>query len=225
MSIGFGRSFPPAGRASEQVNSSTSMTISMSSQSLNLPPEMNESQIDEILQHEQIMNLFLNKMLKQFEDWKEGLKTEIRGEFNTRIQNLESVLVSKNNLLVLKEDLIKAKDDVFQPFYFETRKTNFKILGSVDERVEKIVTWLLEHPDIKLTLNGFADNRGNDEHNKILGKARAEFVKTLLCSDNRLNASRLTIISCGKTTKFDPNSLPPNRQVQFVYGDSESTPF
>ncbi len=105
MSIGFGSSFPPAERALEQLNSNTSMTNSNSSQSLNLPKQMNESQIQEILQHEQIMSIFLNAMSKQLNENEKDQDFVPAVKVEPRLQNLPVALKQEEAALnYLKED-------------------------------------------------------------------------------------------------------------------------
>jgi peptidoglycan-associated lipoprotein len=56
---------------------------------------------------------------------------------------------------------------------------------------------LQQYPDYKLTIEGYADERGSDEYNLALGDARAKRVRTFLAGSG-IPESQLRVISYGK---------------------------
>jgi peptidoglycan-associated lipoprotein len=65
------------------------------------------------------------------------------------------------------------------------------------DTVEKVAAWLLTYPDVTLSLEGHADERGTREYNLALGERRANSVRSYLVALG-IDDSRLATISYGK---------------------------
>src|SRR5690606_13012106 len=63
--------------------------------------------------------------------------------------------------------------------------------------LEKQATWLQQYPNLVITIEGHADERGTREYNLALGERRANSVKNYLVALG-VPASRITTISYGK---------------------------
>jgi|JI91814CRNA_FD_contig_31_3390558_length_589_multi_6_in_0_out_0_1 peptidoglycan-associated lipoprotein len=63
--------------------------------------------------------------------------------------------------------------------------------------LERQATWLNQHADINVVVEGHADERGTREYNLALGERRANAAKNVLVAAG-VNASRITVISYGK---------------------------
>ena len=61
-------------------------------------------------------------------------------------------------------------------------------------------TWS-SHPDIKIVIGGYCDERGSDEYNLALGQNRADSAKNALVTAG-VAASRIRVISYGKEKPF-----------------------
>jgi len=76
-----------------------------------------------------------------------------------------------------------------------------------------------QYPDFKLTVEGFADERGSDEYNLALGDARAKQTKEYL-STLGLPANQLATISYGKEkpvcTEHDEDCWQKNRRTHIT---------
>ncbi len=59
------------------------------------------------------------------------------------------------------------------------------------------VAWLQRNPNVRVTIEGHADERGTREYNLALGDRRANAAKNYLASRG-IDASRLAVISWGK---------------------------
>ena len=72
---------------------------------------------------------------------------------------------------------------------------------SVDDEdratLDSQVQWLTAHPNVSVTIEGHADERGTREYNLALGERRANSVKNYLASRG-VPAARMTTISWGK---------------------------
>ena len=58
-------------------------------------------------------------------------------------------------------------------------------------------TWLKQYPNVSVTIEGHADERGTREYNLALGERRANSTKSYLLSQG-VEASRIQTISYGK---------------------------
>ena len=63
--------------------------------------------------------------------------------------------------------------------------------------------WLDSYPDVRVRIEGNADERGTREYNFALGARRADAVKAFLM-DHGVNAGRISTISYGKEQPIDP---------------------
>jgi len=94
------------------------------------------------------------------------------------------------------EDLFaKNMKDVF----FDYNKSDIR----PDEAsvAQQDATFLVQHPNIKVTIEGHCDDRGSEEYNLALGTSRAESVKQDL-QQQGVSADRIRTISYGKEKPF-----------------------
>ncbi len=80
--------------------------------------------------------------------------------------------------------------------------------------------FMMNHPHVKVRLEGNTDARGTQEYNLALGERRAETVKQYLESQG-VNGARISTVSFGKDnplcTQNDSTCWARNRRVDFVY--------
>ncbi|WBH15791.1 peptidoglycan-associated lipoprotein Pal [Sphingomonas radiodurans] len=81
------------------------------------------------------------------------------------------------------------------------------------------VTWLSQYPNVRVTLEGHADERGTREYNLALGDRRANSAKNYLVARG-VSPSRITTISYGKERPLalgsDEESWAQNRRAVTV---------
>ena len=65
----------------------------------------------------------------------------------------------------------------------------------------KDASFLVQHPEIKIVIGGYCDERGSDEYNMVLGQNRAQAAKTALVTAG-VAADRIRVISYGKEKPF-----------------------
>jgi peptidoglycan-associated lipoprotein len=82
----------------------------------------------------------------------------------------------------------------------------------------KAATYLTAHPDIKIVIGGYCDDRGSAEYNLALGENRANSAKTALVNAG-VNSSRIRVVSYGKEKQFCTDETEEcwqqNRRAQF----------
>jgi peptidoglycan-associated lipoprotein len=81
-----------------------------------------------------------------------------------------------------------------------------------------------QYPEFKLTVEGFADERGSDEYNLALGDARAKQTKEYLATLG-LPANQLAVISYGKDkpvcTEHDEECWQKNRRTHITQAQAQ----
>lgn len=71
--------------------------------------------------------------------------------------------------------------------------------------IERQAAWLKQYPNLSITIEGHADERGTREYNLALGERRASAIKNYLMSQG-VDSSRVQTISYGKERPAVPDS-------------------
>ena len=83
---------------------------------------------------------------------------------------------------------------------------------------QKAASYLAAHPDIKVVIGGYCDERGSAEYNLALGENRANSAKTALVNAG-VAAARIRVVSFGKEKQFcseaTESCYQQNRRAQF----------
>ena len=86
--------------------------------------------------------------------------------------------------------------------------------------IQSIARGLETNPNLKLLIEGHTDSVGNADHNMDLSRRRAEAVKSVLVSQFKVDAARLSTAGLGATKPIDSNDTPQgrsqNRRVELV---------
>lgn len=94
----------------------------------------------------------------------------------------------------VSETPTEAVAPTFPDVYFAFN--SYCISQSEDSKLQTILTLLKEHPDMKVTLNGWCDTKGSVNVNKRISFQRAEAVKTWLVNRG-IDANRITTVGNG----------------------------
>ncbi len=86
-----------------------------------------------------------------------------------------------------------------QPIFFDY--DNYDIRPDAQATLAKNADYLIAHPNIKIVVGGYCDERGSDEYNLVLGQNRAQAAKTALVTAG-VAADRIRVISYGKEKPF-----------------------
>jgi len=108
-------------------------------------------------------------------------------------------------------------DASVQPIFFDY--DTYDIRNDAQAILAKNADYLNRHPDVKIVIGGYCDERGSDEYNLVLGQNRAEAAKTALVTAG-IAADRIRVISYGKEKPFCTDSTEEcwqlNRRDGFV---------
>ena len=95
----------------------------------------------------------------------------------------------------------------------------YSIRDDMWDRIKQNVKYLLEHPKIKVELQGNCDERGTNEYNMALGAKRAQEIKKVLVKFG-IEENRINTISFGEEKPLCKESNEEcwaiNRRVDFI---------
>jgi peptidoglycan-associated lipoprotein len=95
---------------------------------------------------------------------------------------------------------------------------SYELRPDASAATQGAATFLLAHPNLKVVIGGYADERGSAEYNLALGENRANAARTALVNAG-VPANRLRVISFGKEKQFCTESneacWQQNRRAQF----------
>lgn len=83
--------------------------------------------------------------------------------------------------------------------FFDYNKASIR--SDEEPKAQHDAAFLLEHPQIKVLVEGHCDDRGSAEYNLALGASRAESVKQALLQQG-VSADRVKTVSFGKEKPF-----------------------
>lgn len=105
--------------------------------------------------------------------------------------------------------------------FFDTNKAQLKPGGS--REVRKLAKFLQENPQRSVSIEGFTDSRGSDEHNQSLSERRAEAVKNELL-DAGIASERINSRGYGEAYPVADNNTSAgqqmNRRVEVVISET-----
>ncbi len=102
------------------------------------------------------------------------------------------------------------------PVYFDLDSAE---LDDEDREVlDKDAEWLKKNPDIKINVQGYADERGSDEYNLGLSERRAKAVMDYFIEEASIDPSRLKVVPYGRvmTMEKTEEAMAKSRRVDFL---------
>ncbi len=87
-----------------------------------------------------------------------------------------------------------------------------RVIGSFNEELAAIATFLVENPKTRLILAGYADSIGTEADNKKLSEYRAAAVRDFLIEKADIDASRITVRGFGEKDPVATNMYKAGRQ-------------
>jgi peptidoglycan-associated lipoprotein len=115
------------------------------------------------------------------------------------------------------QDLLNRIQDAYFDYNKHTLRPDAEAALKTD--AQTLADIIKQYPDFKLTVEGFADERGSDEYNLALGDARAKQTKEYL-SNLGLPGNQLATISYGKEkpvcTEHDEECWQKNRRTHIT---------
>jgi len=99
------------------------------------------------------------------------------------------------NTMSSEEEFKANVQDIF--FDYDT----YDIRTDAQATLSKDASYLAGHPDLKIVIGGYCDERGSNEYNLALGQNRADAARNALVTAG-VAASRIRVISYGKEKPF-----------------------
>jgi peptidoglycan-associated lipoprotein len=107
--------------------------------------------------------------------------------------------------------------DNVQDIYFDY--DSFDLRADAQAAAVKAASYLVAHPDIRVVIGGYCDDRGSAEFNLALGENRANAAKTALVNAG-VAPARIRVVSYGKEKQFcteeSESCWQQNRRAQFA---------
>jgi outer membrane protein OmpA-like peptidoglycan-associated protein len=103
---------------------------------------------------------------------------------------------------------------IFPSIYFDLNATVVKSI--YHDQLADVARILIKYPNLKISIFGNADQRGNDMFNENLGKSRAEAVGNYLKNNFKIDASRIIAVNSYGKSKPISNLHAPNRRVDIL---------
>jgi peptidoglycan-associated lipoprotein len=127
--------------------------------------------------------------------------------------NAPPAVVVPSNTMTAEQEFAANVQDIF--FDYDTDA----IRSDAQATLSKDAGYLASHPDVKIVLGGYCDERGSDEYNLALGQRRADSAKNALVTAG-VAATRIRVISYGKEKPFCTDSTEEcwqlNRRAGFT---------
>jgi hypothetical protein len=95
----------------------------------------------------------------------------------------------------------------------EFAEASADIKTSMQTDLNKLVGFLLDHPDFKLKISGHTDSNGNSEANMKLSQRRAESIKKYLVKQGDLDESRIEAQGYGSTQPIVEERTDADRKI------------
>jgi peptidoglycan-associated lipoprotein len=123
-----------------------------------------------------------------------------------------AVVVPSNTMSEEDEFKSQVQDAFFDYDTYDVRSDAQAVLA-------KDASFLVSHPDIKVVIGGYCDERGSNEYNLALGQNRADAAKNALVQAG-VAANRVRVVSYGKEKPFCSESTEEcwqqNRRAGFT---------
>ncbi|MFQ3575918.1 MAG: OmpA family protein, partial [Cytophagales bacterium] len=191
---------------------------SLSSSSLDLLLQSRKTYIVEFEKEGQ--KLYLTKLeIPVFLDEGKSLETQFvipyyKDSLSAGLKNIQPEITKVEPKL---DTAVITKDIIFGNVYFE--KNISKINPSYFPVLKKLIALMKEHKDIKIEIQGFSDEDGDELYNRKLSELRAHNVYDYIVSRG-ISTKRVIFKGYGQTKKFGDGSSEiekmQNRRVEFV---------
>ena len=127
--------------------------------------------------------------------------------------NAPPAVVVPTKTMSSEEEWKAGVQDVFYDY------DTYDIRADAQATLSRDASFLVSHPDLKIVIGGYCDERGSNEYNLALGQSRADAAKNALVAAG-VAANRIRVISYGKEKPFCSESTEEcwqqNRRAGFT---------
>ncbi len=128
--------------------------------------------------------------------------------------NPPPAVVVPTNTMSAEEEFRANVQDIFYDY------DTYTVRADAQATLSKNASYLASHPDVKVLIGGYCDERGSNEYNLALGQNRADAAKNALITAG-VASSRIRVISYGKEKPFCSASTEEcwqqNRRAGFTW--------
>jgi outer membrane protein OmpA-like peptidoglycan-associated protein len=139
----------------------------------------------------------------------------IQGDDFFRIE--EKFHLKGDTSIDLEAPSLKYNRFKFQTLEFEPNK--WQILPDMESDLDKVVSFLVDHPDFKLKISGHTDSKGDPKSNLVLSQKRAESIRNYIVERGQINQDRIEAIGYGSQKPIVEEKTVEdqriNRRVEF----------
>jgi peptidoglycan-associated lipoprotein len=129
------------------------------------------------------------------------------------VVNAPPAVVVPTNTMSAEDEFKANVQDAF--FDYDT----YDIRSDAQATLSRDASYLVSHPDVKVVIGGYCDERGSNEYNLALGQNRADAAKNALVTAG-VASNRIRVISYGKEKPFCSESTEEcwqqNRRAGFT---------
>jgi peptidoglycan-associated lipoprotein len=122
-------------------------------------------------------------------------------------------VVVPSSTMSAEEEFKGNVQDIF--FDYDT----YDVRGDAQATLSRDASYLASHPDVKVVIGGYCDERGSNEYNLALGQNRADAARKALVTAG-VAANRIRVVSYGKEKPFCAESTEEcwqqNRRAGFT---------
>lgn len=127
--------------------------------------------------------------------------------------NAPPAVVAPVNTMTAEEEFKSNVQDIFYDY------DTYDIRSDAQSTLSHDATYLVSHPNVKVVIGGYCDERGSNEYNLALGQNRADAAKKALVAAG-IAADRIRVVSYGKEKPFCSESTEEcwqqNRRAGFT---------
>ena len=104
-------------------------------------------------------------------------------------------VIVPNSTMSAEEEFKANVQDIFFDY------DSYDIRGDAQATLSRNASYLVSHPEVKILIGGYCDERGSNEYNLALGQNRADATKNALVTAG-VAANRIRTVSYGKEKPF-----------------------
>jgi peptidoglycan-associated lipoprotein len=127
--------------------------------------------------------------------------------------NAPPAVVVPTNTLSAEEEFRANVQDIFYDY------DTYDVRADAQATLARDASYLVSHPEVRVVLGGYCDERGSNEYNLALGQNRADAAKKALVAAG-VAEGRIRVISYGKEKPFCSESTEEcwqqNRRAGFT---------
>lgn len=155
-------------------------------------------------------------------NWSNGAKTQdienlVLGVYTVNVADANGCIVSTPDNMTLYEQVVSKGKFTTRDINFDVSKSTIKAESFTT--INRIATFMKEHPGISFRIDGHTDSDGSDTFNQQLSEDRAEAIKRALIKFG-IRESRLDAKGWGESKPIASNTTKEgkalNRRVEFI---------